>query len=190
MHIEFYRSQYDFEFDQRTHLGSSVNIPVTAATFLFGGLAALSMRFDFTCELSTFFFSAAAVGASISLVMTIYFIFRSLLGYEYEKLPAPSALRSHHQSLIDWHLQHNSTREAAEVDFQEYLSSKLSQAAERNSENNINRGSYIYMATFSIAVSVVLILIAASVFLYENVDSGNSPQKVEIIGSVQVEKGD
>ena len=189
METDLYRKQYDFELDQRAHLGSSANIPITAATFLFGGIAALAMNYDHDTGRLTALFIVLLGGALASLSVAIYFIFRSFLGYVYKKLPSMSELREHHDELIKWHQTAISTEEAANRDFEDYLRDRLVEAADRNGANNVARSAFIYRATLSIAISVVFICFSSLIFLYQGIDSRSDPQRVQVVGEVNVTVG-
>lgn len=190
MDLDFYRTQYEFELDQRSHLVATTNIPIAASTFLLGGLSTICVKFEYSHELSTYWFSLSAAAAAIALACSVYFIFRSLLGYEYEKLADPSELRKHHHDLIEWHVTRGEGREDADEEFRDYLTDRLSEASRNNSENNVTQGVYISKATLAIAFSVVFIASAGITFLSKSIDGNASPQKVEIVGGVTVKKGE
>jgi len=189
MDPDLYQKQYDFELEQRHHLASNVNIPIAATTFLFGALSTISIKFNFSNDLITIIFSILSFLCLIALIFGLLFIFKSLLGYEYQKLPSPNQLASYHKELHNWHLSNSSTKENADIDFKQYLSTRLAESAEWNSRNNISRGSYIYAATLSIAICVIFLFLAAMVYFYQNLNNEEETQKVEIIGPIHLIQG-
>lgn len=189
MDSDLYHKLYDFEFEQRSHLASNVNIPIAATTFLFGALSTITIKFNYSNDLTTIIFSIFSILSLITLTFSLIFIFKSLLGYEYQKLPSPNELAAHHKELYKWHLENRSTKEEADIDFKQYLSTRLAESAEWNSRNNISRGSYIYRATFSIAICVIFLFVAVSVFFYQDFNSEDHAQKVEIIGPIHLIQG-
>lgn len=190
METDLYRKQYDFELDQRAHLGTTANIPIAAATFLFGGIAALTMNYERDLSTLAMLFVAMLAVALASLSVAIYFIFRSFLGYTYKKLPPMAELRAYHDELLEWHQKANSTEEAANRDFDDYLRDRLVEAADKNGFNNVTRSAYIYRSTLSIAVSVVFICFSSLIFMYQGLDSRSEPQRVQVVGEVHVTEGD
>jgi len=189
MDTDLYRKQYDFELDQRAHLGSSVNIPITAATFLFGSVVALTMSHRHAVDALSVTFGALVGLALVFLALAIYFIFRSLLGYTYEKLQPLSLLRAHHGQLVVWHQSNGSTEEAANADFDAFLRERISDAADRNDANNIARSDYVYRATFSISLGAIFICSSSLFFLHQSLDSRVEPTQVRVVGDVHVVKG-
>jgi hypothetical protein len=189
MDIELYRKQYDFELDQKAQISASANIPISAATFIFGGLAAVTFAFDYGDERLSQIFMWVLSTSVAAIAVAVFYIFCSILGYKYQKLPLLSQLKDHRAKLLSWHEKNGSTAERAEQEFEEYFMSRLSEASDYNSRNNIIRGDYVHRATFALAVSVVLAGTASALFLYQNMTEEGGPQEVRVIGEVTVVPG-
>lgn len=189
MDDDIYQKQYDFELEQRNHLSTSVNVPVMAITVLGGSLSAALLGYSFQEGLATILFILSALGVVSSLGFAIYFIFRSLLGYEYQKISSPGALCKHYDSLVDWHKKNGGDEENAEADFKKYINDKLAEASAWNGTNNINRGNYVYKATVGIGVSVVFLAGVAGLSVYKSINKPKETYNVQIIGDVNLRRG-
>ena len=136
MDREIYQKQYDFELEQRNTIASSTNIPVVSITVVGGALSSMVLSFPYSNEISTYgFITFVALSGIFSIVALIY-IFKSLIGYAYQKIPSPASLSDYHKGLIAWH-NDNRTEETqildeANKEFNEYLETRLSEASENN----------------------------------------------------------
>ncbi len=186
MDRKIFQEQYDFELNQRNHLASSVNVPIMAATIVGGAISSMLLAFPYKIDSISIIFTLTSMLSIAFLVVSIYLIFRSFIGYEYKKLPPPSGLNEHYNELVLWHKENDNTSENAKVDFDDYLYERMGQAVEVNSDNNIARGNYLHMATISIAVATIFVALSSGLYVYGKLNGDTTPHKIEVIGTVNV----
>lgn len=185
MDKNIYQDQYDFELNQRAYLASAVNIPLVAVTILGSAIASMGVGFSYHIDASSIIFVMCLSASALALVVSISFIFYSLIGYEYKKLPPPSQLNNTYNELSEWHKDTYGNDEGANVDFENEFCERLGQAVEVNSKNNISRGNFLHAATISLAVATIFIGISGFLYVVNKVDNSSNPQKIEIVGKVQ-----
>jgi hypothetical protein len=178
---EVFQKQYDFELEQRNGIASATNTPIVALTILGGALASAIIGFEYTCSLITYFFAFFISLTSISMLVCVYKVVRTFLGYSYQKIPAASLLKQHLDSLKSWHAANGGNDTLAHNDFDNYYDERLSEAAEHNSQNNIMRGNYLHDATASVVIAFVFLFIASPIYIYQKVSSTEKVYQVQLI---------
>ncbi len=184
MNKKIYEDQYDFELNQRAHFASVVNIPIVAITILGSAIVSMGVGFLYGINASSIIFVMSLSVSTLSLAFSICFIFYSLIGYIYKKVPPPSELKKTYQELSEWHIEMHGNNEGVDADFENELCDRLGQAVEVNSKNNIRRGNFLYAATISLAVATIFIGVSGVLYVINKVENSSNPQKIEIIGKV------
>ncbi|MEZ6933643.1 hypothetical protein [Aeromonas sp. S19(2024)] len=184
MNREVFQKQYDFELEQRNGIASATNTPIVALTILGGALSAVTTEFKYSNEPVTYLFLLFVTLAIGSMLISVYKLVRTLLGYSYQKIPPAKQLRKHLDNLKKWHNENGSSEDGAVTDFDEYFDEKLSEAAEHNSTNNIKRGNYLHDATLFVVVSFVFLFCASPFYIYEQVTSENMVYQVNLIDNI------
>nr|VFJ93812.1 MAG: hypothetical protein BECKLFY1418B_GA0070995_10508 [Candidatus Kentron sp. LFY] len=185
MNRKIYQDQYDFELNQRNHLTSSVNVPIMVVIVVGGVVSSMVLNVPYALNASSIVFSLASIICAIFLLISICLLFGSSIGYKYMKLPPPSELDRYYEELLQWH-KNNGTETDARNDFDDYLYERLGESVEVNSNNNINRGNFLHMATIMIAVATLFLAISGAIYVYAKLQNGQTPYKVQIIGTVDM----
>ena len=155
MNRDIYKEHYQFEWDHRTHLTSSLNIPIAVATVIGSALAVMVRGFSYQADLTTNLFIVLIVLSATSIVVAIFFLFRALHGYEYQRIPIPSVLKNYYDELVQWHESNGSNNLTAEKEFDEYLNQKYAEAVENNSINNKRKSGYLYRTNLTLALKIL-----------------------------------
>jgi hypothetical protein len=113
MNSELYKELYKFEWDQRTHLISAVNIPIVVLTALGTVAVSMAIGYPYTESVEAWTFSGFLLISVVTLGVGLVFVIVSLLMSAYEKIPSPMRLRTHFEQLCQWHVRNGSSREAA-----------------------------------------------------------------------------
>lgn len=198
MDQDFFQRQYDFEIDQKNNFASSMNMPFVALTVVGGGLSTLTTGFAYSSDRLTFCFVVFIGLGAIALLVSLYFVLRTFLGYKYQKIPSARDLFSHLRNLEEWYLKNgeeeNIAKSKAQNDYQDFIEERLADATEHNSQINIRRGEFLHLGTTGIAISFVLLFFSTPFFLYQKVNKSNGVQKIEIVKPIpqllQGEKND
>ncbi|WP_031437966.1 hypothetical protein [Methylobacter tundripaludum] len=185
MEREIYQKQYDFELEQRNSIASAANVPIVALTVVGGALSTMIVDFKYSWCISTYTFTSLSVLSLIAIVFSLVFIFRSFLGYTYQKIPTSSALAQYEKELKEWHTQNSGNHEdsirLAKIDFDEYFENKLSEAVENNGANNLKRGNFLHNATLSVAIALAFLVLAAPFYIYQKINREDTIHQVEIV---------
>ena len=185
MDKKIYEDQYDFELNQRAYFASAVNIPIVAITILGSAIASMGVGYIYGINASSIIFIMSLSLSTLSLAVSVFFIFNSLIGYVYKKLQPPSQLKRVYTELTEWHIENNGSDEGVNRDFENELCERLGQAIEVNSKNNITRGNFLYAATISLAVATIFLGLSGFLYVLNKVENSSTPQKIEIIGKVE-----
>lgn len=188
MNREIYQQQYDFELEQRNSIASSTNTPVVSLTIIGGALSSMILTFTYDIALVSIGFLIFVSLSILSAGTALTFIFRSVIGYSYEKIPSPIALSEHYENLRQWHQNNGGDQETViqetEKDFNTYFEKQLSKAADHNGRNNIQRGNFIHDSTVAIAFSLAFMFVGSFFFIYAKLNYEDDAHKVEIINPV------
>ena len=138
MNRDIFQKQYDFELEQRNSLASATNIPIVSLTVLGGALTATVIGFKYSNNALTYIFVGLIILAVVSMLVSLYKVFRIFLGYSYQKIPTANQLKVHFIELKNWHKSQGCPEDeyhkSASADFDEYFDERLSEAAEHNSQ--------------------------------------------------------
>ncbi|MBS3954496.1 MAG: hypothetical protein KGZ88_16215 [Methylomicrobium sp.] len=192
MEQEIYQKQYDFELEQRNNIASAANVPIVALTVLGGALSTMIVDFKYLWNLPTYIFTLISALALIAMVVSLVLVFRSFLGYSYQKIPTALALVEHHKALKIWHTENGESDQdsikLAKIDFDEYLNSRLSEATENNSTNNLKRGNFLHDATLYVAIALAFLVLATPLYIYQKIASEAIVHQVEIVKPLTVKE--
>ena len=184
MDSDLFRKQYDFELEQRNAIASATNIPIVAITVVASATSAVLLDFQYSASPLTFIFLGFAFLTLVSIVSSVYFLFRSFWNYEYQKLPGSSALKQHHDDLLAWHsangLPSKEAKASTTEDFSQYINSRLAEASDWNGQNNIIRGNYLHMATAAVAISIASLIPGGLSYIYNKTTAEEKTHKVKI----------
>ncbi|MCI5221567.1 MAG: hypothetical protein D3924_02500 [Candidatus Electrothrix sp. AR4] len=194
MERRIYQKQYDFELEQRNHIASSTNTPIVSITVLGGALSSMVMKFPYSHDKYTYLFCFFVGLVVISMLTALVYIFKSFVGYSYQKIPSASKLSSHYSDLLSWHKEdcgdETKSLQLAKDDFDKYLDVRLSEAADNNGDNNIKRGNSLHDATVTIAIALGLLIALVPPFVYKKVNGGNEVHRIEIVNSLKITNED
>lgn len=189
MQREVFQKQYDFELEQRNGIASATNTPIVALTVLGGALASIIVGFKYSHGLITYLFVLFIILTTISMLVCVYKVVRTFLGYSYQKTPPASQLKRHLEDLKSWHQNNGGGDADAFKDFDEYFDDSLSEAAEHNSQNNIKRGNYLHDATAFVVIAFIFLFIASPFYIYKKVSTPDKVYQVKLIKEEMVMSG-
>lgn len=188
MNSDIYQKQYDFELEQRNAIASSTNMPIVSITVIGSALSSMVLAFSYSHEFVTYSFLTFVTLSGISTIISLVYIFKSVIGYSYQKIPSTVELSAHYQDLLKWHKENRTEREhivqESKKDFDEYFEARLSEAAENNGNNNIKRGNYIHDSTVSIAFALAFMVLSSPFFIYVKSTHDSVTHKIEVVNPV------
>jgi hypothetical protein len=181
MNRDIYKEHYQFEWDHRTHLTSSLNIPIAVATVIGSALAVMVQSFSYQADLTTNLFIVLIVLSATSIVVAIFFLFRALHGYEYQRIPTPSVLKNYYDGLVQWHESNGSDSLTAKKEFNKYLHQRYAEAVEKNSINNKRKSGYLYRTNLTLAISLLFVGLSSAPFLVRTVTAGDKVYSIRVL---------
>ncbi|EKD98434.1 MAG: hypothetical protein ACD_23C00433G0001 [uncultured bacterium] len=188
MDRELYQRQYDFELEQRNSIASSTNTPVVSITIIGGALSSMILAFPYTKEIITFGFILCALLSAISSIVALVYIFKSIIGYSYQKIPSFAALVEYFEKLKNWHRKNGADAEQitqeSKKDFYAYFEARLSEAADHNGNNNLRRGNYIHDSTVAIGFALAFMGMCSLFFIYAKSNGVENTHRVEVVNPI------
>lgn len=181
MDSDLYKELYRFEWEQRSHLISAVNIPIVAITALATVLATIAMGYPYASSPNATIFVTCITISIVLLFVALILVLWSLLNVEYKKIPSPILLRQHHKKLTAWYLRHGKTIEDAENDFQDSFNDQLALAAEQNGKRNRLRGNCIFLASVFIGLSLLPSGVAGALYVSASIGAPDKTYNVHIV---------
>lgn len=181
MNSELYKDLYKFEWEQRTHLTSSVNIPIVAITALGTVTVTMATGYPYIKSTATYFFSVFLLVSAIALTLALFLVAASLLVAKYQRIPSPMKLRQHFNALCAWHLRNGSSREAAEEEFVDAFNVHLAAAAEENGNRNRLRGNYVFLASVSLSIALLSMAVAGALYVTGHIGAAQPVHEVRLV---------
>jgi hypothetical protein len=158
-----------------------MNLSIVLATVVAGALIAIARLYHFSSSASSYIAAALLTLSFAALGFTAYSILRALCGYEYARVPMPSALRQWRNDLVNWHTSHGAI-DQVDTDFEEGFLTKLGEAVENNAANNKRRSARIYQANMATGIAAALLVPPSVLFVVQDNLSEPQPHAVEIVG--------
>jgi hypothetical protein len=192
MEKSIYQDLYEFETEQRLHLATTVNVSIVVTTAIGGAAVTMAFSYPYDSSPQANYFVGFVSFTALSLGIAIYCVFRSLIGYEYERLPSASNLRAFHAKLLKFNLETLGADKQSEAiartqtAFSEGLEQRYSEAADVNRANNHNRGRFTYSANVTLALGAVMLAIASGFYLYSRITMPAEIHHVKIVGVVKM----
>lgn len=170
---------YQAEWERRNAIQGDTSLPLGILALLGSGLVVLLKEYDGDGGLLDGLFWGGFTAAAVAFAVAIYMFVRSFHGYAYRRLPFPSELkeyldgaRAHHRAA--------GTPLLADRAFEDFLERRLIEAADRNTENNVNRGVYLHQTNSAIIVTLVAVAFTSVPYSIRERMKEPRPQRVEI----------
>jgi hypothetical protein len=181
MNSEIYRDLYNFEMEQRGHLIDAVNVPIIAITVLGSALATMLLSFPYQPGMLQLGFAVFSGVAGAGLVVAITAVFRSFIGYEYERPASPHIWQAHFDKLLVHYVGKADANALADAAFQRAFNSRLADATDTNRSNNRKRGNSIVLANICCAATLAALAAAGACFVIASIQQGALIHEVRIV---------
>lgn len=170
---------YQAEWERRNAIQGDTSLPLGILALLGSGLIVLLKEYDGNGGLLEGLFWGGFTAAAAAFTVAIYMFVRSFHGYAYRRLPFPSELKEYPDG-VRAHHRAAETPLLAERAFDEFLEQRLIEAADRNTENNVNRGVYLDQTNRAIIVTLVAVAFTSVPYSIRERMKEPHPQRVEV----------
>jgi len=170
---------YDAEWAHKNSVQGDTSVPLGIVALIGSGIVVLLKDYDARGGVDDRIFWGALTAACVAYAVAIYMLVRSFHGHVYRHLPFPSELKEYHDGLRA-HYQALGTPLLADREFEAFLEQRLIDAADRNTENNLERAEYLRQANRGIIVAVMALTCAAVPYSLHERTKEAAPQKLEI----------
>jgi hypothetical protein len=187
MKLELAKDLFRDSWNRRDQLTAGIATPLTVLTGVGGAVAVLGASFSPDSAWRSVVFAVAVGAAILALIAAAFFLAHSYHGYTYEEIPNAVDLNRHCAALQQYHESIGNSRDAADADFDEYLSECFVEAADVNSRNNVSKAAYLYRASQSLLVAIVAAAVAAVPWAVGKVGATRDPQRVTVESPVRVQ---
>lgn len=181
MKLEVYIDQYKFEWEQRSYLMSFTNLSIMLVTIIAGALVTVSRLYSFTGSNASYFIGGLLVLSLIVLAFAAISIFRSMIGYQYERIPRPNSLSKWRNELEAWHTKYGDI-DKVDDEFNDVFLKFLGDAVETNATNNKTKSAHVYRANLSAGIAAAFLFVPAASFVFQGDGTDENVQLVEIVG--------
>lgn len=181
---EFYKSHYDLELTRKTDLTSALSIPVGILSLLIGGLIIMAKELHVPLSFNEWIIAAAISGSALALVVSTYFLVRSLYNFAYGYIATPLEIQQYQAGLVAFHegagMLAPDAKKLAEEETLEYVDSEYAKYADRNSKNNDIKSSFLHRANGAMIAAVVFAGVAGAAYVYNSVVQPAQVPKIEV----------
>jgi hypothetical protein len=173
------------ELAERDRLRSAATPVIGLLVLLGGALGAMLQNAWFEARPLSIAFGLAAVAAGITFLVACWLVARCCHGHTYKILPSPGECRTFHLMLRDWHKNYGAGEAAADKEFDDWVEERCCEAADVNTQLNLNRSRLLYhahTATIGCAVLILLTAVPYTVHRHALQHALQPAQRVEIVG--------
>ena len=185
---QFYKDHYFHEANRRHQLTSALALPTGVLTFLIGAIAVMISGLTVPFNLLETIQLILAVMAGVSIVITVYFLFRSYFNYTYGYIATPKELLEYLELLISHNKHHGKTKSDAETSLMEYIDTEYASKTHINIYANDLKSYNLHKANGFLIVSVVFVFFAGLTYTWSSINSAPQAQKIEIVNFSDIQK--
>lgn len=168
MKPDIYSEQYNFEWEHRSYLISSMNHSTVIITIIGGGLVTISRLYDFSGSFLSYAVATLLVSSFVALGFAVISVFRAMGGYEYARVPRPNKLIAWRNELENWHSKYGNVDDQLDEDFDTAYLACIGDAVEVNATNNRSKSAHIHRANIATAAATALLFIPAVMFVVQD----------------------
>lgn len=181
-----YSRFYERELEQRSDLRSAVATPLGLFSLLGALIASMVTAHRLEGWGADIAFVVLIGSACATLGGSVYYLIRTYHGYTYKGVPTAKELREYRVSLEKWYAETGGSPANAQADVEAYLEEAYAIASHTNSEINLEKWNYLYLANRRLIMSTVLVAFAAVPFLSRQLlEDHSAPQVIEFAPSTQ-----
>lgn len=159
--VAFYQYLYDAEWTRRAELRQATALPAGVLTLLATVWVYYARAYHPQTGVLSILLLVSLVGIALAWGLALGMLARSLFGPVYRRLPWPSDVFKFEEGLRSYYAHAPEGPGAETAEFNAFLIENLIEAANRNSENNVNSGEFLYKANRAVAVGLVFVALGA-----------------------------
>jgi hypothetical protein len=167
MDLEFLKTLYFRELERRAQLDSAPTFRVAVLALIGTVMSYYLQRFTLANTLGSWLFILCAGGVIFFSTLSIVWIVRIYVGFDWEYLPTAKELRNYERALFEYHAQYGIDGQTPSALFNSHLEKLLVSAATRNTSNNNTRSEWLYRASLFLSCAVVGTLLAGAPVLFQ-----------------------
>ncbi|WP_256644405.1 hypothetical protein [Stenotrophomonas sp. 9(2022)] len=180
-----FKEHHFFELQRRDSLTSALNLTVGIVTLLAGGTVAMWRGVSADCSVANTLLGACLVLTGGGLVVTVYFMCRSIFGYDYRYFPDTRLVAKYRADFLNFHLQEKDVpeeeaRRRAAAEYLEKIEEIYMNCAGENGVHNDERAGWAYKANRALVVCLTLFIASGTAYLFNTVAATEKPVKVII----------
>ena len=159
--FEFYKDLHYRELDRKYSLTNALALPIGISTIISSGMVYVAKSLG-KIEGGLEWTVLVILGlCTLSLIIAIYFLYRSYIGYEYGYLPTSKYISEYRDGLIEYYNPDPEAIKLAEAEVDDYISSKFAETSHKNAINNDQKSGYLRLANLSIMAALVFMMLSA-----------------------------
>lgn len=180
-----FKEHHFFELQRRDSLSNALSFTVGIVTLLLGGTMAMWKGVSTHCSVANTLLGTALILTAIGLVVTVFFMCRSIFGYDYRYFPDTRLVAQYRTDYLNFHLQSMDCTEdeahlRAATEYNQKIEEIYINCAGENGVNNDKRAEWAYKANRSLVVCLALFIASGVAYLANTVGAPANPVKVVI----------
>lgn len=188
MYYEFFRNQYDHEWNQRNVHNAATAIPMTILAVIASATSAMLVDFPYKNNVSTALFVQIQLLFLVQLIArSFYCIYRSYWGHEYNQLASAQKLYQYKNELTEFVARtppdNDDTKVSEETEHQ-FVSSickLMAEATDVNAGVNSRRATYLHKAVQLIAWASIWVAIAGACYVCAKASAPEKVYQVKVV---------
>lgn len=178
--FNYYKECYYFEIEQKSNIDRKISIPVGAMPFiiasdiyLINNLASISTYWKLMANITVVLFS-------LGIIMTMYFILRTLYGHKYGYVSSPKEIFDYRESLN----KEKYNADVIEKEISSMLTEQFTNFATINRDANFSKIYYSRMVYYCLVITLIIGVLSIPAFTIGKVIE---VPKIEILNEVKKE---
>lgn len=176
------RTHYFHETDRRRELNAALSLPLGVLTVLFAAIAAMVGSLSIPLGFPEIAIGLLSVSASVAGCLSIYFSFRSYIGYEYRHPASMGSLWEWRKQALDSGI----SEFRVEQDIANIMREQYVLSAEVNTLNNDRKSAFLHRSGTCMAVCLVLVILSGLPYAYLQLTAESASEAAGVSGAIDV----
>lgn len=184
--FELFKEMYYHEIQQKEAINNRISIPVSICSLLAGGFLyyAINIKEVYINQMGIIFRILFGL-FTISLLITLYFLFRAYYGYKYGYISFPSDIHYYANELEQYYTNELDKESLVSNDIELFLYDLYKDTTENNKIQNAKKTDYLRLSSIFLIITLVIGMFSIVPYICSKSDGIT---KVQIIGNIENNK--
>lgn len=168
--LSYSKEAYISELERRDSLRRALSLPMGLSIVFAGGLFSLFKHFNWepTLTWSETLFGISWIMGFTFLMVAVWYLIRSHIGYEYAYVPTPKEIWEYYDKLTEYYA--SGTEEGCpDTDVNDYMAREYADNAHHNALNNNSKSSRLHRASLCLLGTLVFTGVAGLILIISEI---------------------